>query len=187
MKFSLSKNSKFYKEFYRINLPIFVSQLFLVTIGILNSLIFGQLGEKIISSIAITDKLNSIYWPLISAIATVMTIYFIQYKGVGNEEGIKTVFIFSNILMMGVAVIAFILINILGRKMIALYTKDIQVISDAYFYLWFIGFSNIVATGTYSLITYFNGVGRVKESSIIAIIQALINFLLLKDVPFWLF
>lgn len=178
MKIQFSKNSKFYKEFYRINVPIFISQLFLVIVGMLNSLIFGQLGERVISAITITDKLNSIYWPIISAIATVMTIYFIQYKGAGNEEGIKNIFILSNILMVGISLITFIFINVFGKKVIFFYSKDIKVISDAYFYLWFIGFSNIIATATYSLITYFNGVGRVKESSIIAIIQTFINFIL---------
>ena len=85
MKF---KRTKFFKEFYRINFPIFISQSILVTLSILNSVIFGQLGEKVISSIAIVDKINSIYWPIISGIATVMTIYFIQYTGNNNKKGI---------------------------------------------------------------------------------------------------
>lgn len=178
MEFKVIKSSKFYNDFYKINLPIFISQMFLVTIGIFNSIIFGQMGEKVISSIVIVDKLNSIYWPVISAIATVMTIYFLQYKGVDNKEGIKAIFVFSNFIMIGISIITFLLINIFGRKMIVLYTKEALILSDAYFYLWFIGFSNIVATCTYSLITYFNGVGRVKESSIIAMIQTFINFVL---------
>jgi len=172
------KKTKFYKEFYRINFPIFLSQLFLVTIGILNSIMFGQLGEKVISSIAIVDKINSIYWPVISAIATVMTIYFIQYSGTDNKKGIKSVFVLTNILMVGISLLVFVFICIFGKKAIILYSRDKNIISDAFFYLWFIGLSNIIATCTYSLITYFNGVGKVKESSGIAVVQTLVNFLL---------
>lgn len=170
------KKTKFFKEFYRINLPIFVSQSFLVSLSILNTLIFGQLGEKVISSIAIVDKINSIYWPIISAIATVMTIYFIQYTGANNKKGVKSIFILSNLLMLGMSLIVFLIICFFGKTMISLYSKEISVINDSYFYLWFIALSNIIATGTYSLITYFNGVGRVKESSILAMIQTLISF-----------
>lgn len=175
MKF---KRTKFFNEFYRINFPIFISQSILVTLSILNSVIFGQLGEKVISSIAIVDKINSIYWPIISGIATVMTIYFIQYTGNNNKKGIKSTFVFSNYLMIGISIIVFTIIWIFGKQLISFYTNDIKVLNDSFFYLWFIGFSNIIATCTYSLITYFNGVGKVKESSVIAVIQTLISFIL---------
>ena len=96
MEIPLKRKSKFYKKFYELNFPIFVSQLFLVIIGIVNSLIFGQLGERVLASMAIVDKLNGIYWPILTAVSTVISIYLLQNNEVNNRKEIKKIFRFNS-------------------------------------------------------------------------------------------
>lgn len=178
MEISLKTKSKFYKRFYELNLPIFISQFFLVVIGILNSLIFGQLGEKVLASMAIVDKLNGIYWPILTAISTVITIYLLQNNEIDNKKEIKKIFIFSNIMMLTVSILAFLIIAIFSKSLLSVYSNNQEVINDGRIYLYAIGVANIFATMSYGIITYFNGIGKVKETSFVGIFQVIVNFLL---------
>ena len=172
------KRENFNKKFYRLNIPIFISQAFLVIIGILNSLTFGQLGEKVLASVAIVDKLNGVYWPILTAISTVITVFLIQNNENNNKREVKKIFIFSNIIMSLISLFSLIIITIFNKKLISIYTKDEMVLDGAIFYIWAIVIANLFATITYSIITYFNGMGKVKESSIIGMFQVFLNFIL---------
>ncbi len=172
------KRENFNKKFYRLNIPIFISQSFIVIIGIINSLMFGQLGEKVLASVAIVDKLNGVYWPILTAISTVITVFLIQNNENNNKKEIKKIFIFSNFIMCSISMIFLIIVTIFNKNLIKIYTKDVQVLNNAVFYVWAIVIANLFATITYSIITYFNGMGKVKESSIIGMFQVFLNFVL---------
>lgn len=174
----LRKKSKFYDRFYELNLPIFISQLFLVVVGILNSLIFGQLGERVLASMAIVDKLNGIYWPILTAISTVISIYLLQNNEVNNRKEIKKIFIISNFIMIGISLIAFGIVSSFSSVLLGLYSNDSGVMAQGKIYLFAIAITNIFATISYSVITYFNGIGKVRETSVVGIFQVLTNFLL---------
>lgn len=171
------KKHRFYKSFYKLNYPIFISQLLLVVIGIINSIIFGQLGEKVLASIAIVDKLNGIYWPILSAVSTVISIFLIQNEG-SNRQEIKKIFVFTNFLMIGISVLALIIVSLFGKTLLSYYSNDTAVLKDSILYLWAIGIANMFATISYSMITYFNGLGKIKETSSVGMLQTLINFIL---------
>ncbi len=178
LEVSLKKRIGFKKKFYNLNLPIFISQLLLVIVGILNSLMFGQLGERVLAAVAIVDKINGVYWPVLTAISTIISIYLLQNNESNNKREIKKIFMFSNLIMIGISVIALLIITIGDDTLVNLYSKDKNVLGDAKFYLWAIGIANMFATISYSIITYFNGLGKVKETSVVGIFQTIINFIL---------
>lgn len=178
LEVSLKKRIGFKKKFYNLNLPIFVSQLLLVIVGILNSLMFGQLGERVLAAVAIVDKINGVYWPVLTAISTIISIYLLQNNESNNKREIKKIFMFSNLIMIGISVIAILIITIGDDTLVNLYSKDTNVLDDAKFYLWAIGIANMFATISYSIITYFNGLGKVRETSAVGIFQTIINFIL---------
>lgn len=178
MEIPLKRKSKFYTKFYELNFPIFVSQLFLVVVGILNSLIFGQLGERVLASMAIVDKLNGIYWPILTAISTVISIYLLQNNEMNNRKEIKKIFIICHFIMITISLIAFGIIAIFSSSLIKIYTDNKDVVEGGMIYLWAIAIANIFATISYGMITYFNGIGKVKETSIVGIFQVLVNFFL---------
>ena len=178
MEIPLKRKSKFYKKFYELNFPIFVSQLFLVIIGIVNSLIFGQLGERVLASMAIVDKLNGIYWPILTAVSTVISIYLLQNNEVNNRKEIKKIFIICNFIMITISLIAFGIISFFDTSLLKIYTDNKDVVEGGMVYLWSIAIANIFATISYGMITYFNGIGKVRETSVVGIFQVLTNFLL---------
>ena len=177
MELQYKKKLGFKEKFYKLNLPIFISQMSLVIVGILNSLMFGQLGERVIAAMAIVDKINGVYWPVLTAVSTVISVYLIQNSHTNNRTEIKKIFVISNVIMMSIYIISLIIISFFGKDLLNLYSNDRQVLKDSLVYLWAIGIANIFATISYTLITYFNGLGKVKETSIVGIFQTIINFL----------
>lgn len=186
MEIPLKKKSKFYSKFYELNLPIFISQLFLVVVGIINSLIFGQLGEKVLASMAIVDKLNGIYWPILTAVSTVISIYLLQNNEINNRKEIKKIFIICHFIMVTISLITLVIITIFGSSLLTIYTDNIYVVQNGMIYLWAIAIANVFATISYGMITYFNGIGKVRETSIVGIFQVVTNFLLYYLFVIWI-
>lgn len=176
LELQYKKKLGFNDKFYKLNLPMFISQMLLVIVGILNSLMFGQLGERVLAAIAIVDKINGVYWPVLTAVSTIISIYLIQNSQNKNRQEIKKIFVISNMIMIGMYIISLIIITFFGRNLLSIYSKDGEVLSDSLIYLWSIGIVNMFATVSYALITYFNGLGKVKETSIVGIFQTIINF-----------
>lgn len=169
----LKIKNNFYTLFFTLNFPIFLTQIILIISGIINTTIFGQLGENTLAAVAIVDKINGVYWPILASISTVISIFFIQNSN--KKEKIKKIFIINNVLMISLSFICFILIFFLAEKIISLYTQEFEVIKKATFYLKATFIGNILATISFSIITYINGMGKVKETSVIGTIQLLFN------------
>lgn len=74
----LKIKNNFYTLFFTLNFPIFLTQIILIVSGIINTTIFGQLGENTLAAVAIVDKINGIYWPILASISTVISIFLFK-------------------------------------------------------------------------------------------------------------
>ena len=169
---------RFYKEFLRLNIPIFVAQIFLVLVSIINSVIFGQLGEEVLASMAIVDKLNGIYWPILGAVSTVVSMYFIQNHEKNKKEEIKNIFILTIGFMAILGLVSFGIFILCGKQIILSYNKDPYLMKNSYFYLIAVGLSNLFASLTFGIIAYINGIGKIRESSFIGVVSTMSSLIL---------
>jgi putative MATE family efflux protein len=82
---------KIRKDVYKMALPVLTEQLFITSIGVLNTIIASGLGKEAISAIGTVDSFNNIIIFFFNSLALGGTVVAAQYSGQKNYKGIKEV------------------------------------------------------------------------------------------------
>lgn len=123
------------KTLLGIALPISIQSLIQSSLGLIDQIMVGQLGEVAVSSVSLGGRLFFILNYTLSGITAVASIYTSQYEGANNSSKNASVMkatIFGSLIF----VIPFFAIAVLiPNKIIAIFTNDIEVISGGVLYL----------------------------------------------------
>lgn len=77
------------KDVYKLIVPVFTEQLFITSIGILNTIIASGMGKEALSAIGTVDSFNSIIIFFFNSLAVGATVVVAQYVGQKNADGVK--------------------------------------------------------------------------------------------------
>ena len=72
------------KDVLKLALPIFAEQLFVMSMGMVNTIMAGNIGKEAVASIGMVDSVNNIFIAFFSALAVGGTVVVAQYTGKGN-------------------------------------------------------------------------------------------------------
>ncbi len=112
------------RDVAKLAFPILVEQLFITTIGVLNTIIASGIGKEAISAIGTVDSFNNIIIFFLNSMAVGSTVVVAQYMGQKNKQKAKEAgmqAIFSGVLiscLITFAIIAFknnILLSFIGK------------------------------------------------------------------------
>lgn len=158
-------------------MPIFLEQLFVISLGMINTMMAGQIGREAVSAIGMVDSINNIFIAFFSALAVGGTVVVAQYIGTNNlrkaNEALKQV-LYSGL------VIAFVVTALLwlfkAPLLSALFgNAEQKVIHNAHIYFG-------ITLLTYPLITMdligngiIRGSGNTKTPMKITIFMNLVN------------
>lgn len=168
------------KDVFDLAIPILMEQLFVVSMGMINTMMAGSIGKEAVSAIGMVDSINNIFISFFSALAIGGTVVVAQFVGRGNIK--KANASMKQTLYSGL-LISFVITGLMWifRKLIiaALFGKaDPKIISDAYTYIE-------ITLLTYPLITIdlvangiLRGAGDTKTPMKISIFMNLVNVIL---------
>lgn len=165
------------RDVFELTIPIFFEQLFVISLGMINTMMAGHIGKEAVSAIGMVDSVNNIFIAFFSALAiggTVVVAQFVGQKKIKKaNEAMKQVLYTSVI----IAVIISMIMWILNKPLIAVLfgAADSKVIADASIYLK-------ITLLTYPLITIdlvtngiLRGAGDTKTPMKITIFMNFIN------------
>lgn len=72
------------KDVMQLTLPILAEQVFVMSMGTINTMMAGHIGKEAVSAIGMVDSLNFIFIAFFSALAVGGTVVVAQYVGQGN-------------------------------------------------------------------------------------------------------
>lgn len=172
--------TQFHKNIYKIALPIMFEQVFVISLGMINTMMAGHIGKEAVSAIGMVDSLNNIFIAFFSALAVGGTVVVAQFIGQQNikkaNEALKQV-LYSGLL---ISVTITILIWVFRHNLVHLLfgAAEKTVISNAYTYLG-------ITLLTYPLITMdligngiIRGSGNTKTPMKITIFMNFINVIM---------
>lgn len=125
------------KDVIKLVLPIFTEQTFIMSMGMVNTMMAGRIGKEAVSAIGMVDSINNIFISFFSALAVGGTVVVAQYLGRGDvkqaNNATKQALYSGVFISLIVTIVTWLLrqplINILYGS------AEQKVISNAYIYL----------------------------------------------------
>jgi len=165
------------KDVFNLAFPIITEQLFVISLGMINTMMAGHIGKEAVSAIGMVDSVNNIFIAFFSALAIGGMVVVAQFVGQGNIKKANAAMqqaLFSGLI---ITFLVTIIMFIFQGPLIAILfgSADPEVISNAHTYLG-------ITLLTYPLITIdlianglLRGAGDTKTPMKISIFMNIIN------------
>lgn len=168
------------KDVFRLAVPILVEQLFVMSLGMVNTMMAGHISKEAVSAIGMVDSINNIFIAFFSALAVGGTVVVAQYIGQRNvkhaNDAMKQALYSTVIISLFITIFMWLFRDSIISVLFGSADKD--VIINAYTYLG-------ITLLTYPLISIslvasgiLRGAGDTKTPMKITIFMNLINVIL---------
>ncbi len=177
-----SKNSFDLKVFLRavisLALPIALQNLLVTTASMVDTIMIGTQGELAVAAVGICSQISSLFFSCYFGFVCGALLYFSQYWGAEDHNGINRTFGLSLLTLMAVA-IAFSGVAIFApEKLLSIYTDKKNIIDLAVPYIRIVGFSYPILVLNQIMSFLMRSTERVKAPLIASVIALVINFCL---------
>ena len=168
------------KDVLKLALPVIAEQAFIMVMGVINTIMAGNLGKEAVSAIGMVDSINNIFIAFFSALAVGGTVVVAQYYGQrnygkANEAARHTVF--AGILFsLFITVLLFIFRN--NVVMLLFGSAERQVLENSLIYLEITLFTYPLIALTSVACGVLRGVGDSKTPMKVMIFMNFINIVL---------
>lgn len=165
------------KDVVTFAIPVFAEQLFVTSMGMINTMMAGHIGKEAVSAIGMIDALNNIFIAFFSALAIGGTVVVAQYIGRGDIKQANAATKQALYASLMISVVISILMAILRGQIITFLfgAAEKEIIHDGYVYFG-------VTLFTYPLITVdlvsngiLRGAGDTKTPMKISIFMNFLN------------
>ncbi len=174
---------EFYDKIKKVAIPITIQSILQALLVLIDQLMIGSLGSASIAGVGLASKFISLFTVTMTAIVTVAGIMIAQYKGNGNKEGINSSF-FSNLYFsLSIAVVFILLVLVLPKQIMGLYSEDYGTIDQAVIYLEIMAIGFIPNTITLMFSVLLRNMESAKfpmvASGVSVITDTILNYLLI--------
>lgn len=137
-------DNKTFKNFVALALPLVVQNVILSSVNLLDNIMVGQLGETALAGVSMANRVFNLYNIMMFGLCSGAIIFFSQYWGKQDSEGIKNVMSLTLIVALATAAVFFaasqlftneILTALCGKEnvqMIDLGCKYLRIMSVSY-------------------------------------------------------
>lgn len=130
-----AEKQEFQKNMLHIALPVALQSMLQSSFSMIDQVMIGQLGSISIAGIGIAGKFTGIYAVVLGAVAAAAGIMLAQYMGQKNERAFADSFRKNLLLSLAIAVAFLLLCVSVPRRLMSLYTNDVQMCETAAAYL----------------------------------------------------
>jgi Na+-driven multidrug efflux pump len=112
----------FYREALNIALPVMLQTFIMSMVSLIDNFMVAGLGDVSMAAVNVANQLNFIYIVFVNAVCGAGGIYIAQFKGAGDDEGMRHAFRFKVIFTLAVSVVYGTLCQTIPERMIAMMT-----------------------------------------------------------------
>ena len=171
----------FYKRASLLAIPLAIQQLVSSCMGIIDSLMVSWIHQvtAVGTAVQIETLCSAVAWGAIAGTG----IFSAQFYGAKDHDNLKRTFGLSVILGLGIGLIWLLIAALFGRKIIAFYIQDPNVIANSHQYLMIAMFSYIPLSLGFSFSYIYRSIQKTKVPLIIGIaamgINIFVNYVLI--------
>ena len=168
----------FFSTVFTLAFPIALQNLLTTTASMVDTIMIGTQGELAVAAVGICSQISSLFFSVYFGLICGALLYFAQYWGAGDHDGINRTFGLSLIALMvvalgfgGVAIFA-------PRFLLSIYTDKENIIDLAAPYIRIVGFSYPILVLNQIISFLMRSTERVRAPLIASIIALAVNFCL---------
>lgn len=164
-----------FKTLFSIALPISIQSLLQSSLGMIDQIMIGQLGETAVASVNLGTRLMFIMVYSLSGISAVSSIYTSQYEGAGTKEkhsAVMKITILEGLL----CVLPFLIAGLFfPQEIVRIFSEDNTVIQKGANYLFITAFGFIPKLFSISISAILRCTGKAKITLITGLSSVAIN------------
>ncbi|MDR1278458.1 MAG: MATE family efflux transporter [Treponema sp.] len=179
MRSNILGPSGFYREALAIALPVMLQQLIMSMVSLIDNFMVAGLGDISMAAVNVANQLNFIFIVIINVICQAGGIYMAQFRGAGDEAGMRHAYRFKVIFALIFAALYFALCWLIPGRMLAMMTignaAREEIISIGTEYLKLISFTLVPMAVSAAIGTSFREIARPKIPLLISAAATLVN------------
>ena len=173
--FSLLKNKQFVRNFFMLAIPLALQQLLILSVGLMDSLMVGSLGETSLSAVTLGNQPAYIMTLLIFGLSGGCGAMIAQYWGKGDTETIGKIMGFAIRTSLIAAFCFAAVVLTLPQQVMSLFTQDARTIALGSEYLRVVGFSYLFYGFSNVYLSCLRNVERVKIAVVVYSVSFCVN------------
>ena len=175
---SLFIDKKFITTMFRLASPIMIQNLIFSSLGLVDGLMIGQLGEGAVAAVGIANQIFFLVNLLLFGVTSGTAIFIAQYWGQQDIKRIQSVLGIS-LVMSTAGSLVFSLAGILvPLKVIGIFTTDPEVLFMGRQYLQLVAFSYVLTAITYCYSSALRSTENVRLPMLVSLLVLSLNTLL---------
>jgi putative MATE family efflux protein len=178
MKKLLFGDSVFYKNLFRIAIPITIQNLIMSSLNFVDTIMVGQLGETNIAAVALANQLFFLIALFLFGVGSGASVFVAQFWGKKDVINIRKVLGLSMLCSVVVSVLATLIVMTFPEVVLSLFTKDTEVIRISASYLRIVCFSYIPTSITFCFASTLRSTGQSKLPMIASAVALSVNTVL---------
>lgn len=177
-----SKNTFNTKAFLRtvlsLALPIALQNLLVTTASMVDTIMIGSQGELAVAAVGICSQISSLFFSCYFGFVCGALLYFSQYWGAEDHDGINRTFGLSLLTLLAVALVFSGVAIFAPQALLSIYTDKQNIIALAAPYIRIVGFSFPILVLNQIMSFLMRSTERVKVPLIASVISLVVNFCL---------
>ena len=161
-----------------IAFPIAIQNLLGTTASMVDTIMIGSQGELAVAAVGICSQISSLYFNCYWGFASGSVLFFSQYWGARDEEGINRTLGISLLFMSIVAVLFSTICIFFPEFMLGIYTDKQNIIVLGIPYLRIVGFSYLIQVVIVIVSTLMRSTERIRQPLIGSVAAIIVNFVL---------
>ena len=168
----------FLKIVFSIALPIACQNLLTTTASMVDTIMIGSQGELSVAAVGICSQISSLFFSSYFGFAGGALLFFSQYWGAGNKEGISRTFGLSMVCMLGVALLFGGAAVVKPDFLLSIYTDKTNITKVAVPYMRIVGFAYPLQVLAIIISFLMRSTERVKIPLLSSMAALVTNFIL---------
>ena len=171
----LSRDKNFYKTFLKLAFALMMQQAVVLSVNLADNIMLGSYSETALSGVAAVNQIQFILQQLVFGFTNGMVVLASQYWGQKQVGPIRAL---SSIAMRGaaaVAVLLFVLVSVLPRQAVGLFTQETAIIDAGCDYLAIVRFSYLFFAVTTVLLGGMRSVEKVNIALRVSLMALAVN------------
>ncbi len=172
------KDTTFYRRLLLLALPIALQNIITFSVGLVDNIMVGSLGETAISGVYICNQIQTMLQMLVVGCGAALIVLAAQYWGKGDEKSVKNIIGIALKFVLICAGLLWIVVFFSPYRLFGLFTDNRQVLGQAVIYARIICFSYLFFGISNVLIASLRCIRVVKIGLYISISTFIVNIFL---------